>query len=179
MFKGDKSVVYRLFQKHMVTHVFLGSLEGLAQFAEKRSAYPIDCSRLVGLCGANTERRRFSLAATGGHSSLNSSPLLTPRRCSQSESNRPLISSGTSTPPLPAVSSVSQPFRSVTSYTQKSSSECNSRLQPEQESCHYTKRQMHADNGVLQSRNSLPRFRIVGWVDAWGFFATESACVIN
>ena len=77
-----------------------GSLETLAQVTEKKGPYPVD-SRLVGLGGCVTERRRFSLAATSGYSSLNSSPKLLPRRCSQSE-NRP----GTT----PVVVSASQPL---------------------------------------------------------------------
>ena len=77
-----------------------GSLETLAQLTEKKGPYPVD-SRLVGLGGCISERRRFSLAATTGYSSLNNSPKLLPRRCSHSE-NRP------GTPPV--VASASQPF---------------------------------------------------------------------
>ena len=64
-----------------------GSLETLAQLGERKGSYPMD-SRLVGLGGCTIERRRFSLAATGGYSSLNNSPQLSPRRCSHSD-NRP------------------------------------------------------------------------------------------
>ena len=89
-----------------------GSLETLAQLGDKKGPYPID-SRPVGLGGCITERRRFSLAATG-YSSLNNSPQLSPRRCSHSDS-RP------GTPPGHAHAHASSNFSQPLHYPKKGS----------------------------------------------------------